>query len=329
MIKRREFITLLGGAATACPLAARAQPAAVPVVGLLGSGSPELNGDRVRVFRQGLSDTGYVEGRTVTFEYRWAGDQYDLMPVLAADLVRRQVAVIATLGGVPAVRAAKAVTTTIPIVFVTGTDPVAFGLVGSLNRPGGNVTGVTTLSDEVAPKRLELLHELLPTATVIGLMVNPTNPNSEAQSKDLQAAARALGLQLHVLHASIERDLDAVFASLRPALSSSAPIRSSTARGEANSSARLRYATPIPTVSFNREFAVAGGLMSYGNVGGGLDPYRVAGSYAGRILKGEKPADLPVQQAVKVELIINMKTAKTLGLTFPTALLVRADEVIE
>ena len=327
MIGRREFIALLGGAA-AWPLAARAQQPSLPVIGFLGSESADSSADRLRGFRQGLGETEYVEGRNAAIEYLWADGQYERLPALAADLVRRQVAVIAA-AGVPVALLAKRATTAIPIVFTTAGDPVALGLVASLNRPGGNLTGVTNLNVEVGPKRLEILRELAPTATIIALLINPTNPIGETQSRDLQAAARTLGLQLHVLQASTERDFDTVFATLiqlRVGALVISPDIFFTARSEQLATLTVRHA--VPTISSEgRKFVLAGGLMSYG--GSLTAAYRLAGIYAGRILKGEKPIDLPVQQSTKVELIINLKTAKALGLTVPSSLLARADEVIE
>jgi putative ABC transport system substrate-binding protein len=330
-MRRREFISraLLGGATIAWPVAARSQQTAMPVVGFLSNASPDGDGGRLRAFRQGLSETGYVDGHNVTIEYRWAEGQNDRLPELAADLVRRQVSAIGSTGGVPAALAAKAATTAIPIVFQVAVDPVAVGLVASLNRPGGNLTGVTSLNVEVGPKWLELLHELVPTATVIALLVNPTNPTlAEALSRELEAAARTLRLQLHILHASNERDFDAAFATLLQLRADALVIGTDTffsIQSEQLAALTIRHA--VPAISPYREFAAAGGLMSYG--GSVTDSYRQVGVYIGRILKGEKPADLPVQQTTNVELIINLKAAKTLRLGVPLSLLGRADEMIE
>ena len=326
-MRRRDVITLFGGAAAAWPLAARAQQPRMPVIGYLGAASARGYVAQLAAFRQGLQDAGYVEGRNVAVEYRWADDRYDRLPALAAELVGRQVTVIVA-SGAAAAPAAKAATTTIPIVFATGADPVAVRLVASLARPGGNLTGVTTLNTELGPKRLELLREAVPTASIVAALVNPSYPAAETQSKDLQAAARTLGLQLHVLHASNERDFDAVFATLVQLRAGGLVIGADTffnSQSEQFATLALRHA--VPAIYQYREFAAAGGLMSYG--GSITASYRTVGFYVGRILKGEKPADLPVQQIAKVELIINMKTAKALGLTFPITLLGRADEVIE
>ena len=328
-MRRREFIALLGGGAAApmlAPFAARAQQPALPVIGFLNTRARGEDPHLLTAFHLGLKEAGYVEGRNVAIEYRFAEGQNDRLPAMAADLVRRQVAVIAANG--PAVVAAKAATATIPIVFSVGLDPVALGLVASLNRPGGNVTGVTVLFDEIGPKRLELLHELVPTATIIALLLNPTYPSAENQSRDLQAAARTLGLQLHVLHASTERDFDKAFATMVQLRAGALVIGNDpffNSRSEQLAALSVRHA--MPTIFQNREFAAAGGLMSYG--GSIADTYRVVGVYTGRVLKGEKPADLPVQQVAKVEMMINLKAAKALGLSVPLSLLGRADEVIE
>jgi len=326
-MRRRKFITLVAGAA-AWPLAARAQQPGMPVIGFLDSKSPDDSVHIVAAFRRGLNGSNFIEGQNVAIEFRWAQNQYDQLPALAADLVRRRVDVIAATGG-PAALAAKAASATIPIVFRLAADPIAAGLVASLSRPGGNITGVTSLNLEVGPKRLEFLHELVPTATIMAALVNPTNPiNAEILSRDLQATARLLGLQLHLLHASSDADIDAVFATLTELRAGGLVIGTDAffiSRNEKLAALALRYR--IPTIYQWREFVAAGGLMSYG--GSFADSYRLAGVYTGRILKGEKPADLPVQQATKLELLINIKTAKALGLEVPPALLARADEVIE
>jgi putative ABC transport system substrate-binding protein len=326
-VKRRAFITLLGGAAAAWPLAAWAQQPAMPVIGWLSTKAPGADPHLLAAFRRGLKETGYVEGQNVAIEYRWAYNQYDRLPALAADLVGRQVTVIAAIGS-PSAPAAKAMTTTVPIVFIIGFDPVEVGLVTSLARPGGNLTGVTVLGVELGSKRLELLHELLPTANIVSALVNPNTTAAETQSTDLQTAARALGLKLRILHASTERDLDTVFATLLQLGPGGLVVGNDpffTTRSEQLAALALRHA--VPAIFQYREFAVAGGLMSYG--GNLTDNYRLTGVYTGRILKGEKPADLPVQQSTKVELIINLRTAKALGLDVPPSLLARADEVIE
>ena len=326
-MKRRAFIAGLG-AAVAWPLAARAQQP-MPVIGYLGSESPDLFATRLRAFRQGLSSAGYEEGRNVRIEYRWAEGNNDRLPALAADLVRRGVAVIATPGSIVSALAAKAATSTIPIVFETGSDPVVTGLVASLNRPGGNITGVTSLNAQVGPKRLELLHQVAPAATAFALLVNPTNPkNAEAATKDLQEAARILGLQLHVLNASTEADFDNALATLGRLRAGGLVIANETffsTRSKQLAELTLRHS--VPAVHQSREFAAAGGLMGYG--GSVTQSHSQAGLYAGRILKGEKPGELPVVQVTKVELTINLKTAKALGITVPLPLLARADEVIE
>jgi putative tryptophan/tyrosine transport system substrate-binding protein len=325
-MERREFITLLGGAAATWPLAARAQQSSMPVIGYLGPGSAQSDAFRVTGFRQGLKEAGYVEGQNLTIEYRWAEERHDRLPTMATDLVLHQVAVIVATGAAASL-AAKAATTTLPIVFETSGDPVKLGLVGSLSRPGGNLTGVSQLGEEEAPKRLELLHELLPTARVMALLVNPAEPIARDQVRVSLAAAKTLGLELNVLNASIERDLDAAFAKLTEMRAGGLTIGgASLFTSHIEQLAALTVRHPIPAVYQRREFAAAGGLMSYGtNI---ADTHRLVGIYTGRVLKGEKPADLPVQQATKVELYINLKTAKALGITVPISLLGRADEVI-
>jgi putative ABC transport system substrate-binding protein len=326
-MKRREFIALLGGASAAWPLVARAQQSAMPVVGFVNAASAQGYARRLEAFLKGLSETGYVDGKNVHIEYRWADNYYDRLAAMAADLVRQKVTVIAALT-TPAARAAKAATATIPIVFSTIADPVEIGFVASLSRPGGHMTGVTSLSVEIGPKLLELLREAVPSATTVALLINPANPNSAAQSKSLQAAAVKLDLQVQVLHASSERDFDAAFAKLRElradALMISQDVLFNT-QIEQLAVLTLRHA--MPAIYVFREFAVAGGVMAYG--ASQFDTWRQAGIYVGRILKGEKPADLPVIQSSKFALTINLKTAKALGLKFPAGLLNAADEVIE
>jgi putative ABC transport system substrate-binding protein len=371
-VRRRDFIALIGGAAAAWPLAARAAPArkasrqrgdsnvrahsaskdarkraddtrpepgssareqqeAMPVVGFLNAASRDLLAPVLNAFHVGLNETGYVEGQNVAIEYRWADGQSDRLSALAADLVRRRVSVIATGSNINAAMAAKKATTKIPIVFLTGADPVKDGLVASLNRPGGNLTGVTTLNGEIAPKRLEALRELLPTTTVMAMLVNPVNNPAIVRTdlRQAQAAAQTLGLQLiHILQASTERDLDGAFSTLTQRRAGGLVISADTLfSGKSAELAGLALRHAVPTISPDREFVQAGGLMSYGV--SLTDLYRLIGVYTGRILKGEKPTDLPVQQVTKMELVINLKTAKTLGLEIPPTLLARADEVIE
>jgi len=325
-LKRREFITLLGGAAV-WPCVVVAQQPAMPVIGFLHGASPEGYAPMLDGFRSGLAQSGYVEGQNVTIEYRWAEGHYDRLPVLAAELVHRQVAGIVT-GGTPAALAAKGATSTIPIVINVGIDPVQFGLIASLNRPGGNVTGLAILTAELAAKRLELLHEVLPTTTVVALLVNPTTPLTEAEMRGARDAARSLGLQLHVLNASTESEIDTAFGTLVDLSAAALVVSVDTFLNNQRAQiVALAARHAVPAIYGVREFATSGGLMSYGN--DLADAYRQSGIYATKILKGAKPADLPVQQVVRVEFVINLKSAKTLGLTFPITLLGRADEVIE
>jgi putative ABC transport system substrate-binding protein len=327
-IRRREFMSVLCGAALAWPQAVRAQKAALQVVGYLSSASLEGSRPRLTAFLGGLQQAGYVEGDSVAIEYRWADDQIDRLPAMAADLVHRQVDVIAATG-TPAAQAAQAATTSIPIVFEVGTDPIRLGLVASLNQPGGNVTGATNLILELVPKRLELLHDLLPAVRVMALLVNPADRAlALTQSREALSAAHTLGLELHVLNAGSERDFEAVFANLTRVRAGGLVIGAGSLFTRATEQlAALTVRHGVPAIYQSREFSAAGGLMSYGS--DVTESYRLAGLYAGRVLKGDKPADLPVQQATKFELHVNLKTAKALGLTFPTALLSRADEVFE
>ena len=329
-VKRREFIALLGGSATAWPVVARAQQPAMPVIGLLGATSPDAaNADYLRAFRQALKESGYVEGENLAIEYRWAETQLDRLPVLAADLVNRRTAVIATVEGPPSVFAAKAATTTIPIVFTVSDDPVRLGLVASLARPGGNLTGINFVSSELVAKRLELLRELVPGAGRVAVLVNPANTaNTETALRDVEPAARAVGFQTQVLNANTSREIDAAFATIareRPAALFIASSPYFTSRRIQLVQLAARHA--IPATYAGRQYVEVGGLMSYGaNI---ADAWRQLGVYTARILKGIKPADLPVVQASKFELVINNQTARMLGLTVPDKLLSVADEVIE
>jgi putative ABC transport system substrate-binding protein len=327
-MRRREFISLLGGAAAAWPLVARAQQPAMPVIGFLHSGEPEPNVKRLAAFRKGLSEAGFIEGQNVAIEFRWAGGQNERLPDLAADLVRRQVAVIATAGSTPAALAAKAATTTIPVVFAAGADPIALGLVPSLNRPGGNVTGITSTNAELAAKRLGLLHELVPQAARYFALVNPTSALTELIVKDLQAGARTLGLPVEILHASTDREIDEAFASL-PQGSGNVLVFGPDAffyiRRVQIAALAARHA--VPAMADGRDYVEAGALVGYG--ADFLNLMQLAGGYTGRILKGEKPADLPVMQSTKYEFVINMKTAKALDVKISDNLLSLADEVIE
>ena len=326
MIKRRDFITLLGGAA-ALPLAAGSQQRAMPVVGFLNGGSPDGYAPYVASFHEGLKQTGYIETQNVVIEYRWADGRFERLPAFATDLIQRNVNVIVATS-TPAALAARAATTTIPIVFTSSGNPGQLGLAAALRRPGGNVTGVTQLNVETAPKRLELAHELATTAAMMAVLVNPADPNTETLSKEFAVAARTLGLKPHVVHARTERDIDEAFAAVAQLKAGALVIGSDvffTSRSKQLGSLTLRHA--VPTIYQYREFVEAGGLISYG--GSAIKSYRQVGVYAGRILKGEKPANLPVQQVTTVQLIINLKTADALGLTIPRTLLGRADEVIE
>ena len=326
-MRRRDFLKLLGGAAV-WTLPARAQPLAMPVIGYLGPESPGPFASRVNAFREGLAETGYAEGRNVAIEFRWAEGQYNRLPALAADLVNRQVDVIAAPGGAPAALAAKSATATIPVVFEMGGDPVALGVVDSLSRPGGNLTGVSSLSVEVSRKRLEFMHDVFPTASVFAVVVNPTSPTANSQLSNLHTAAGTLGVQLHVLHASTEQEFDTAFEAL-PQLRASGLVFTSDPyfANRSQQLALLAARHAVPAITQSRDFAMAGGLMSYG--GDFTQSHRYTGIYAGRVLKGEKTSNLPVQLVTKVELFINLKTAATLGITFPPALISNADVVIE
>jgi len=331
-MKRREFILALGGAVAApsllWPRAARAQPPSIPIVGYVHSDSPQTAAGLLAAFREGLSETGYVEGQNVAIEYRWAENDLSRIPELVADLVRRRVAVIATPGSSAAALAAKAATTTIPIVFSLGLDPVQLGLVESLSRPGGNITGVNSMSNELVAKRLGLLHELLPTSTHLGVLVNPQNPTTESLKKDVEAAATAIGPQIEFFTASTGAEIDTAFASLVQRRADALVVHPDNLfinRRVQLITLAARHAVPV--IYPLRPDAEAGGLMSYGTKL--ADAHRQAGVYTGRILKGAKPTDLPVVQPTKFEFVINMQTAKTIGLTVPTTLLARADEVIE
>jgi putative ABC transport system substrate-binding protein len=327
-MRRREFIALLGSGVAAWPLAVRAQQPAMPVIGYLSARSPDDTAHLVAAFRRGLGEQGFVEGQNVTIEYQWALGQYDRLAAMAAEFVRRPVTVLTTTGGEPSALAAKAATSTIPIVFAIGGDPVKRGLAASYNRPGGNATGISLLTNPVEPKRLGLLHELVPQATTVGFLLNPTLPQSGSQISDVQEAARTLNLQVHILRASTDREIESAFESVAPqniqALAVAADGFFDTRREKL---VALAAGHAVPTMYHFREFAVAGGLVSYGI--DASDAYRLVGVYTGRVLKGDKPADLPVVQSIKFQLVINLKTAKTLGLAIPDRLLALADEVIE
>jgi putative ABC transport system substrate-binding protein len=328
-MRRRKFIRLLGGAVAAWPLPLGAQQV-MPVIGYLGTESYEKNlpTNRFRAFHQGLAEAGFAEGRNVAIEYRWVDGRLDQLPAMAADLVRRQVTVVVSLAGLSLAQAAKAATTTIPVIYQGGFDPVEQGIVASLARPGGNITGVSNLNVELGPKRLEVLHELLPKAAVMALLINPSHPLAERQARDLQAAARGFGMQIRLVHARSERDFDAAFASAVEQRAGGLVIANMvpfTGRAEELGALAVRHA--LPAIHQSREFAEAGGLVSYSS--SSVEGFRLVGTYTGRILKGEKPANLPVQQLTKFEMILNLKAAKALGINVPLPLLGRADEVIE
>ena len=325
-MRRREFITLVGSAAAAWPMTARAQQPAMPVIGYLSTGSRESDPVNLAAFRQGLGEIGYVEGQNVTIEYRWAESHYDRLSAMADDLVRRPVTAIAAIGGTPTALAAKAATSTIPVVFYIGIDPVEFGLVASLNRPGGNMTGV--VSHELIAKRIEVLHELVPKAAVVAVLVNPTNSYTESETRAAHEGARSLGLRLHFLRASTVSEIDAVLGTLDEIRAGTLLISADLFLFDRRQQiVALAAQHGLPAIYAWRECATAGGLMSYGT--SPIEAYRLVGVYAGRILKGAQPADLPVQQNEKVEFVINLRTANALGLTFPISFLGRADEVIE
>jgi putative tryptophan/tyrosine transport system substrate-binding protein len=327
-MRRREFITLLGGVAATWPLVAWAQQPAMPVIGFLGAGSPQSDAYRVAAVRQGLMEAGFVEGRNVAFEYRWAEDQYGRLPVLAAELVRREVAVIVTIGGNTSAVAAKLATATIPIIFEIGGDPIGMGLVASLNRPGGNITGVTFLVGTLVAKQFEILHETVPKAALIGFLLNPTNADTETKTKDALAATESVGQKLLVVQAHTASELEAAFVTLVQQRAGALVVGAEPLFiSRRDKLVELAARQKLPAIYTIREFPAAGGLMSYGtSITAAL---RLVGLYAGRVLKGEKPGDLPVQQSTKVELMINLKTAKALGLNITLPLIGRADEVIE
>jgi putative ABC transport system substrate-binding protein len=326
-MRRRAFFSLLGGAAAVAPLVARAQQPPVPLIGFLSARAPDRSEHVVAAFRRGLSEAGYVEGRNVAIEYRWGEGQHDRLPTLAADLVGRQVAVIVAISGTPAALAAKRATATIPIVFANGGDPITSGLVASFGRPAGNITGATFFSTALVAKRLELLRELLPTVAAIGLLSKPNNPAGEAENKDALIAARGLGVQFHLLTATSEREFETAFAAVQRH-AGALVIGSDPFFGDApRQLVELAARHAVPTIYYGREFAEAGGLMSYGT--SQTDTFREAGIYTGKILRGAKPADLPVIQPTRYELVINLKTAKALRIDVPHAILDRADELIE
>lgn len=326
-MRRRDFIKILAASAASLPVTARAQQAAMPLIGFLNSGSPDRFAPMVSAFLEGLKEAGYVEGRNVAIEYRWANGHYDRLPALVGELVGHRVSVIAATS-TPANLVAKSSTTSIPIVFTTGGDPVQLGLVASLSRPGGNVTGVTQMTGEVAPKRVELAHELVPQATTFGMLINPKNPLAEFVKRDSLAAALKLGIQLNILYVSNDAELEATFTTFRQSGAGALVIGTDAFfNNRLEQLATLALRNSVPAIYEYHQFVAAGGLASYG--GSIIDSYRLAGGYVGRVLKGEKPADLPVQQASKIELLINLKTAKALGITVPQSMQNRADEIIE